>query len=477
MAHSLALGSSRLALRPRPRLVGAAAFAALALVATLILTATALGRIGVGAYGATGDFLSFYGAGHLIRTGEGAHLYDAATQETIQRALYPSGFDNAIGYPLPVFAAWIFAPFSALPFRVAFFIWIALNTLLLAVLARAVARLLTDVPTSLRRTFVAVFALSMPAMTAITFGQVDLIVFAGMFGAYLLLRDRRDALAGVALSLALFKPHFLVGFVLLLVITRRWRALGALAAVGVPLIVLPALLTSPHLLVENVAFIANYPTADKHLAVNAAMMSNWRGFVTSATRHNNIWLWLPGLAIIAAAALAISVRCWRRAAVGSASLDQAYALAVMLPLLASPHLHTQSLVLLFIPLALYVRASLATILPPDRRAAIADDLIVQLLYVFATLFACWFAGAIGLEVTVFVIIALFYQMAFRWTQGDPVTGGVVGSSSATSNIQRLTSNIAPAASAGRATNLTASNTGRYDPTRPPTADRRRTPPI
>ena len=94
----------------QPALIAATACAGLALVLLTALTATAIVRIVTGAYGATGDFISFWSAGYIVRTGDGARLYDPAVQEAVQRAHYAGGFRSADGYIMPVFVAWLFAP-------------------------------------------------------------------------------------------------------------------------------------------------------------------------------------------------------------------------------------------------------------------------------------------------------------------------------------------------------------------------------
>ena len=55
----------------------------------------------------------------------------------------------------------------------------------------------------------------------VLFGQVDFIVFAGLFAAYALLKRDRYGLAGLALALVLFKPQMLAGVVLMLLLAYR----------------------------------------------------------------------------------------------------------------------------------------------------------------------------------------------------------------------------------------------------------------
>jgi hypothetical protein len=383
--------------------------AGLALMVTLALAATGIARVLTATGGAGGDFLSFYAAGHLVQTDAGS-LYDVASQAAAQRSLYPATLERATGYPLPVFAAWLFAPLSALPFAAAYAVWTAVNVGLLAAIVAILARELRDVPTLPRRAFLAVFATSMPVVANVVFGQIDFIILAAILGAWILLRDGRPGWAGVALAAVLLKPQFLVGVVPMLLVARQWRSLAALCGVGVALIVLPALLTDPATLVGNVRYVAHYPGAGNDLQVNAALMSNWRGLVVSVTGSDSTWMWAPGLAVIALVALVLCVSRWRRDA-GAVS-PQAYALAVMLPLLVTPHLHTQSLVLLFVPVALALQAHYAS---PAMHDEAEDQRVASLLLALhVALFACWMSTALGFAPSVLLLCGLFSVFSLKW---------------------------------------------------------------
>src|SRR5205823_3605805 len=130
----------------KPALIVATACAAIAAATLAALAATAIVHIASGAFGATGDFISFWSAGYIVRTGDGARLYDPATQEAVQRAHYAGGFRSADGYVMPVFVAWLFAPFSLIRFTPAFLLYSVLNLAILAALARTLASHLQDVP-------------------------------------------------------------------------------------------------------------------------------------------------------------------------------------------------------------------------------------------------------------------------------------------------------------------------------------------
>lgn len=390
--------------------------AGLACAATLVLASVTIARVLTSSGGAGGDFLSFYAAGDLVRTHHGAVLYDAASQAAAQRAAYGGTLEEATGYPLPVFAAYVFAPLSLLPFGAAFSVWAAINVCIMAALAAALYRFLEGVPSLVRRVFVATFAFSIPAVTNVVFGQVDLLVFAAVFGAYMLLQKRRGFAAGALLAIVVLKPHFLIGIVAILLVQRQWRPLLTLGALGGLLLVAPAALTSPDLLWENLRFVGHYPSASgAQLQVNAAAMSNWRGFVVSITGRDDAWLWVPGQALLALMAFSIGVRCWRQ----RSHAAQGFALAAMIPLLVSPHVHTQSLVLLFVPVVLAIRCRF------DESADVIHDgaaTAAWLLALYFALFVLWLGTALGVALLVFLITAVFVFTAFRWPLIEAVPG-------------------------------------------------------
>jgi len=391
--------------------VALSAAAAIAAAGSIAIFGTVLQHIATNAYGATGDFLSFYAAGFLVRTGHGAHLYDPAAIEATQRHLYPGGFDEAIGYPLPVFAAWLFAPLSRLPFTAAFSLYMSLMACLLGGLLRLLGEELKDLPGRVRWLFLACAAFAMPSLATIVFGQVDLVALAGLLGGYLLLRADRRVLAGLTLCLVLIKPHFLIGVVLLLLLRRDWRTLGTLACAGLALLIVPALLTAPSTLFDNVKELATYGSGGR-LTVNAQFMANWRGFIVSATNSDRLVYWAPGSAIIAAGAIAVAVARWR----ASGSLERDYSIAVLLPLIASPHVHTQSLVLMLLPATLALRAYLTanSSVEATRRATNA------LLLSFTLLFVLPVIAIQGLSLTGFFVLAGYLCVSFRWPAQESI---------------------------------------------------------
>ena len=145
-------------------------------------------------------------------------------------------------------------------------------------------------------------------------------------------------------------------------------------------------------------------------------MSNLRGLIVSVIGRDATAAWLPATLVLAAGAFVVAGRRWQLAQDGRVAADQSYALAVMIPLLVSPHLHTQSLMLLFIPAAIALRG----LFPPGDEAASRFErqsvVAALLLAAYAALFAGWLSTALGFAPMALLTIAAFAAAAWRWPQ-------------------------------------------------------------
>lgn len=159
------------------------------------------------------DLLVYVGAGGTA--GSGADVYDFRT-----------AYDMPFTYP--PFAAVLSEPLSRVPLTLLHVLWAAATVVALIAVARVamapvVARI--GLPVTL-----AVLLVSSPVRSHLRFGQVGL--FLVLLVAVDLLQERRRPGTGIGLAAAVKLTPAV--FFLLLVVTRRWRALrtGVLTAVG-----------------------------------------------------------------------------------------------------------------------------------------------------------------------------------------------------------------------------------------------------
>ena len=378
----------------------------LAIAVTAVLLAFALTAYARTGDGIGGDFLTDYAGGYLVRTGDGHSLYDIQVQEHVQQDLSPAGADDDVNpFVLPPAAAWIFAPLSALPYRTAHVLFAIINLAALAGVLLLFWSELRGVDTRLRAAFFIAFALSMPAVTDISWGQIDLLLVAATLLGWRFLRTGSDLLAGCALSLALLKPHFLIGVVLLLLLRRQWKTMLVLAGLGFIVLVPPALLIGTSALGDYVSLVVGRTELPAYIDAQPQHMANWRGLMSSIVGRDDRLLWLPGAVLIGLTALAVCVRSWRL----DPRSPRSYAMAVILPLLVSPHVHMQSMMLLFVAIAVMLQAGMRDVaLPGGRRL----DGAAALLFMQVALFVGWFLTANEIAVMVLITAGVFCWCAF-----------------------------------------------------------------
>ena len=180
------------------------------------------------------DFHTYLAAGEVGIQQGWSHIYDQAMVAVDQKQLAPT--QVAQPFLSPPMVAYVMAPLGLLPYDVAYVVW-AVG--LLVVFAAALAW--AGVSTGWSKWIAIVGALS-PwwVMHAVNVGQIVPIQAAACVVAWRLVRDRRDVLAGAALSAILFKPNnsILVPFALLFAARFRLFATWAAILVGVLLLVL-----------------------------------------------------------------------------------------------------------------------------------------------------------------------------------------------------------------------------------------------
>lgn len=192
--------------------------------AWMLSVALGPGRFDLAGQAVGTDFTQFYSAGLMARTGRLAHLYHARELLGVERAVIGPELRGFPAYVYPPFFAWVFAPFSLLPYGLAFTIWSALGlTGLYPVLRMLGSDARRALPWLL--TFFPVFA-------SVSFGQNSLLSLFLLAGTYTLWRGRRLVAAGLVLSLLLYKPQLVVGVLLLwgLEFRRDHKALASFAA-------------------------------------------------------------------------------------------------------------------------------------------------------------------------------------------------------------------------------------------------------
>lgn len=233
------------------------------------------------------DFLAFYTAGTLVRTGRSHDLYDLGKVKAFQHELAArEGLEIGPSFgPFwnPPFYAWVFVPISALPYRTALATWEGINIACLAASLWLIVRMIRKpgdgaeaawrdlVARGGRSSATSVFipfgqahldqprevswriwglapllvAVSMPAIQAITHGQNTMVSLLLLTGALALWHGGRPAWAGAVAGLLFYKPQLALVFAGALALLAGRRAIIGLFTTGVILLVLANVLTLP----------------------------------------------------------------------------------------------------------------------------------------------------------------------------------------------------------------------------------------
>jgi Glycosyltransferase family 87 len=290
------------------------------------------------------DFSASYVAALLLRSGDGAELYDQQVERARHLTLLPAGIVIDLPFITPPTTALLALPLTVLDPGTAFRVWSIIE---LALLALAVWVAIRAGPWPSRsgnapRTVTVLMAIAAGGTYAfLLLGQIDAIAALGLAAAYAAWRKDRPALAGfwVALALAATKPHLAIGLGIWLVARRDWRALAGAAAGG-------AVVTAVSLALVGSAGLAGFVSALGFAVGNTpgastlgipGLVASWlgSGTVSAAIAVTGSLIALGGCGVLGT-----------RSRGNPRALEASLAGATALSLVASPHLLPHDLVIL-----------------------------------------------------------------------------------------------------------------------------------
>jgi hypothetical protein len=257
------------------------------LVRLVCLGVAALGIIAVAWFESpdTNDFRSFYRGASELR----AHrLGDLYSEERLSKQ------PLVLPFIRPPVDALFLMPFTLLPFRAAWCVWLGLQSaLFLGFLWAAQGR----VP---KAGWACLFP---PALVGIGHGQDCALFLAIPVFGYLLLRRGKELTGGAVLGLGLLKFHLFLLWPLALVLRKQWRALGGFCAAGLALAVASVAAAGPSGMKEYFALLMDPRLADATPGVArevgvGGLLANFS--VTSWQVQAAIGLAIAGIALYAA---------------------------------------------------------------------------------------------------------------------------------------------------------------------------------
>jgi Glycosyltransferase family 87 len=296
------------------------------------------------------DFVPYFSAAHLVGAGQGGAIYSFHRLGEFEAALVrPLRVkDGVMPYLYPPYFALVLAPLAALPYTAAFLLWVVINILLLGGSMAALQRY-----AGLRGSSAALFwaaSLSfLPVLVGLAQGQTSVLLLALFTGVFLAARAGRDVAAGCVLACALIKPTYVLPVLAVLVIHRRWRAVVSFGATALALLALPVLFLGSSI---NAGYGNTLLQASGWRKQIGGFEAQWNHSFAGFAQ-----LLLPARAATVAAGLLclVSVGVFLWFSLRSMSFDASFALAVVVGLLASPHVLVHDLSLLVIPVAIALR--------------------------------------------------------------------------------------------------------------------------
>jgi len=337
------------------------------------------------------DFTVLYTAATFLRQGQARAVYDPTRMGPALVRISGARIDPRLAFDYPLADALPLVPLSLLPLQLAIRVWQAIIVLLLATAVFWLSRVNGWSRPAAALGLLAVLAAE-PTWALLTEGQLGGLLVLGSV-AMLMAAVREQAAWGVAGgALLAIKPQYLPAYLLMLVATRRWKAVGA-AVAGSATVVLSSVIAGGASGLEAMLRSMLSPVA----AVDVRSMDSWMALVALVVPPP--FETAAGLAILAATVLGLAVLAVRP----KDPLVYA-ALAGCLALLGSPHTLPHDVVLLLVP------AQLAFAL--QRQGRLASPIPG-----LAILQAAWLIDLHGVPVSAGVIaltaVLAYYTVDFR----------------------------------------------------------------
>ena len=293
------------------------------------------------------DYIQFYTAGTTLRAGQSASLYDFAFQSQMEQEIAGPGLTSFHAFITPPFLAWLFVPFSYLPYVWSFIIWSLFSLLCLWLSIKLIGA------SKPNKSFL--WALTwFPVFAAISFGQNSLLSLLIFSLTYWLWKKDNHLGAGLVSSLLLFKPQLALGLGLLWLLEWRksWKSLlgligGGAVLAGLCFWLLPdasrAYVQLSRDFLPTMIYLQQFPLIHMH---------SLRGFFALLLAGNR-WL-TEGLSMILSIAGVVAFYfLWRK---HRDRADLLFAAVICLTLWITPHAMIYDWSILIIPAVLLIRA-------------------------------------------------------------------------------------------------------------------------
>ncbi len=293
------------------------------------------------------DYTAFYTGWTIVLDGNGANLYDPATQAAVQREILGGrSFEAGLNpFNNPPYLVLPFVPLAVLPLQASYLVWAVMQ---LALLTWLVYRLVTAIAADwsrLERCLLVGATLAAPPLAIALFqGSFSVLLTVAMLEVFLALRRGFDGRAGAWFVAASIKPQAVLTVGVAMLAARRWRFVAVAAACLAVLAAAATLAFGIGVWPDYLRFIGDYVGSFDVMSVRPSVMWNVRGTLTLLLGPEVTVAQAAGIntaALIAQiAALGAVAWLWRgRWDPDGSAFALRFSLTLILGLLFSPHLN------------------------------------------------------------------------------------------------------------------------------------------
>jgi hypothetical protein len=334
------------------------------------------------------DFSGYYAAVRMVRQGQGSQLYDIAAQGRMQSLLFPkvTTRNGTLVYEHPPFETLLYLPLAYVSYPAAYFIWGAVNLLLLLL----TAVLLWPYMTELKNLWAPLPFLGIlcffPIFVDLLQGQDSALLLLVFTAVFISLKKGHDFQGGIMLALGLFKFQYTLPFLVPFILWRRWKFLGGFAVFSVVPFLLSLPVTGFRGTLSYLTFLSNLVRGvsshdvQNALGMGANTLPNIRGAIEMMAPAVFPQSFLkPLIVLFSGLAVLWLARRWPLGrALSEKTFDLGFSLAVVTSVLVSYHLQMHDLSLLLLPFILTLNWTLKGEICGGRRRLVMYGIILLL---------------------------------------------------------------------------------------------------
>lgn len=310
------------------------------------------------------DFMAFYSSGKLYWN-QPQDLYNFEAIADIEQALIaPTSLGGGVNiFAYPPYVAMVCGALTLIPYPWAMALWGVFSLLSIFISANWITKYLlpsqlTTMGINAGQFFIITLAF-FPSYIGLINGQNHAITLLLLTGIVIFSMQEKWELAGSMAGLLIYKPQFVIGFLIVWILWRKYRAIIPFLAISIVWATL-ALATKgldPYLDYLNTLpqlFMMPFGVARRTEITLPALIATLLG--PDATSPIRIITF--GLTI--AASLALAILAWKFRNHQVTQTSPVFAVAILYPILISPHALIYDLIVLVLVFALWARTNLSS---------------------------------------------------------------------------------------------------------------------